>query len=108
MAEYQNLIAFIQDLHAFLARHPEMKEKVVDMVESYRMCRQRSHGDLSPDVTLGPDFEQMYAHVYTQAGGCDWCQKRVEKLERIKLSKSAQLIEQIIQSIDIQDPPSNE
>lgn len=100
MAEYQNLLSFIQDLHAFLARHPEMKEKVVDMVESYRMCRQRTYGDLPPDVTLGPGFDEMYAHVYTDEGGCQWCKNRVEKLERIKLSESAQLIEQIIQGIE--------
>jgi|UPI000486602F hypothetical protein len=103
MAEYQNLVSFIQDLHVFLARHPGMKEKVVDMVETYRMCRQRSHGDLPPDVTLGPGFEEMYAHVFSENGGCQWCRSRVEKLERIKLSESAQLIEQIIQGITPQD-----
>jgi hypothetical protein len=101
MAEYQNLISFVQDLHAFLARRPGMKEKVVDMVESYRMCRQRTHGDLHPDVTTGPSLEEMYAHVYSDHGGCQWCKNRVEKLEQIKLSESAQLIEQIIQSIDV-------
>jgi len=100
MAEYQNLLSFIQDLHAFLARHPGMKEKVVDMVESYRMCRQRTHGDLPPDVTLGPSLEDMYAHVYGNGQGCTWCKSRVEKLERVKLSESAKLIEQIIQSIE--------
>ena len=100
MAEYQNLLRFIQDLHAFLARHPGMREKVVDMVESYRMCRQRTYGDLPPDVTMGPSCEEMYAHVYKEGGGCRWCQDRVEKLERIKLSESAKLIEQIIESID--------
>ena len=100
MAEYQNLLSFVQDLHDFLARHPEMKEKVVDMVESYRMCRQRNHGDLPPDVTLGPGFEEMYAHVYGNGQGCPWCRSRVDKLERMKLSESAKLIEQIIQGIE--------
>ena len=100
MAEYQNLLSFVQDLHDFLARHPEMKEKVVDMVESYRMCRQRNHGDLPPDVTLGPSFEEMYAHVYGNGQGCPWCRSRVDKLERMKLSESAKLIEQIIQGIE--------
>ena len=100
MAEYQNLLSFVQDLHDFLARHPEMKEKVVDMVESYRMCRQRTYGDLPPDVTMGPSFEEMYAHVYTDEGGCQWCRSRVDKLERMKLSESAKLIEQIIQGIE--------
>ena len=103
MPEYANLLTFITNLHSFLANHPEMKEKVVDMVETYRMCRQRSHGDLPPDVTLGPDFEEMYAHVYSNAGGCQWCRKRVDKLERMKLSESARLIEQIIQGIEAQD-----
>ena len=103
MPEYAHLVTFIQDLHSFLAQHPDMKEKVVDMVESYRMCRQRRHGDLPPDVTMGPGFEEMYAHVYSDGGGCAWCKSRVEKLERMKLSESAKLIEQIIESIDPQD-----
>jgi hypothetical protein len=100
MSNYRHLAAFVQDLHAFLAEHPGMKERVVDMVESYRMCRQLSHGDVHPDVTVGPDFQTMFEHVYGPEGGCAWCQRRIDNLERYKLSDSARLIEQIIQSID--------
>jgi len=99
MSDYANLLAFVEDLRAFLAEHPGMKERVVDMVESYRMCRQRSHGDVHPDITVGPSFQAMFEHVYTNQGGCPWCQRRIEKLERHKLSDTAQLIEQIIQGI---------
>ncbi len=99
MGTYQNLLAFVQDLQDFLRSHPQMKERLVDMVESYRMCRQRQYGDVHPDVTLGPSCDVMYDHVYKNQGGCSWCRARVESLERIKVSESAQIIEQIIQGL---------
>ena len=92
--------AKVEELREFLEEHPSMKNRILEMVETYRMCRQRSHGDVSPDVFKGARFDEMYAHVYEEGGGCSWCQGRIDKLEGQKLTQSAQLIDYIIKKVE--------
>jgi hypothetical protein len=97
--DHRQLLEKMQELRQFLKQRPETKHQIVELVESYRICRQRSHGDVPPDITRGAPFEDMYQHVYG-GSGCRWCQERITKLERHKLSQSARLIDSIVKSVD--------
>jgi hypothetical protein len=97
--ENRQLLEKIRELQEFLRQRPDIKPQVVELVESYRICRQRSHGDVPPDITRGALFEEMYQHVYG-GSGCRWCQDRITKLERHKLSQSARLIDRIVKSVE--------
>lgn len=96
----QRLLTKIWEMEAFLRKHPEMKHLVLEMVETYRICRQRNYGDVYPDVTKGASFEEMYKHMYVKHGGCQWCQKRIKNLEKQKLNESKELINTVVHKVE--------
>ncbi len=75
-----------EPLSCLFTDHQDLDEWMAACVESYAMCRQRTHGDVHPRNGLDLSFQKVHDHIYFDHGGCRWCRNRVN----LKMQKTLQ------------------